>query len=124
MAARISSPSGDRGVVPARSRRRARAVDSMTRNDYHETMKTVRIAELKARLSEHLREVKRGNTLIVMERDTPIARVIPYAADSRGLKVSAPLGRYPSLREVPLPPPLDLGVDAVDILLDQRQIQR
>ena len=34
-------------------------------------MKTVRIAELKARLSEYLRAVRRGETIAVLDRETP-----------------------------------------------------
>jgi prevent-host-death family protein len=42
-------------------------------------MKTeVKIAELKSRLSEYLRSVRRGNEVIVKDRDTPIARLVPY----------------------------------------------
>ena len=43
-------------------------------------MSDVRIAELKARLSEHLRSVRNGSTLTVLDRDTPVARIVPYAA--------------------------------------------
>jgi prevent-host-death family protein len=43
-------------------------------------MSDVGIAELKARLSEHLRTVRNGGTLTVLDRDTPIARIVPYAA--------------------------------------------
>ena len=41
-------------------------------------MSSVRIADLKARLSEHLRAVRRGRSLTVLDRDTPIARIVPY----------------------------------------------
>ena len=43
-------------------------------------MSDVRIADLKARLSEHLRTVGNGETLTVLDRDTPVARIVPYAA--------------------------------------------
>ena len=36
-------------------------------------MKEVRIAELKARLSEYLRAVRRGETIAVLDRETPVA---------------------------------------------------
>ena len=39
--------------------------------------RTVRIAELKARLSEYLRAVRRGETIAVMDRDTPVAQIVP-----------------------------------------------
>ncbi len=40
----------------------------MTTHDYSMTMKTVGIAELKARLSEHLRYVRRGHVLTILDR--------------------------------------------------------
>ena len=43
-------------------------------------MSNVRIADLKARLSEYLRAVRNGGTLTVLDRDTPIARIVPFAA--------------------------------------------
>ena len=43
-------------------------------------MSDVRIADLKARLSEHLRSVRNGGTLTVLDRYTPIARIVPIAA--------------------------------------------
>ena len=42
-------------------------------------MGDVRIADLKARLSEHLRSVRKGATLTVLDRDTPVARIVPYS---------------------------------------------
>lgn len=41
-------------------------------------MTDVRIAELKAHLSEHLRSVRNGDTVTVLDRDTPVARLVPY----------------------------------------------
>jgi prevent-host-death family protein len=87
-------------------------------------MKSVRIAELKARLSEYLRSVRRGHALVIMDRNTPIARVVPYAEGERTLEVRRPLGRYPSLQKVPLPPRLKLKHDVIEILLEERQGER
>ncbi len=42
----------------------------------------VRLAELKAHLSEHLRRVRGGRTLTVLDRDTPVARIVPYRAET------------------------------------------
>lgn len=99
-------------------------VDVMTICDYHQVMKTVGIAELKARLSAHLREVRRGRSLVVLDRDTPIARLVPFTADPGSLVVRRRLGRSSSLQRVPLPPPLRIGLDVVDILLEERQGER
>ncbi len=80
----------------------------MTIDDYLVVMKTVRIAE----------------TLTVMDRSTPIAWVVPYAAGGEALVVRAPAGHLPSLQRVPLPPPLKIGIDVVDLLLEDRQGDR
>lgn len=41
-------------------------------------MKEVKIAELKAHLSAHLAVVRKGETIIVCDRSTPIARLAPF----------------------------------------------
>jgi prevent-host-death family protein len=79
-------------------------------------MSTVRIADLKARLSEHLRAVRRGRTLTVLDRDTPIARIVPYD-ESEPLQVRRAT-RKPG--EVPLPPPPGRPTDSLAVLLEDR----
>src|SRR5205085_11206764 len=80
--------------------------------DYHVTMseKPIRVAELKARLSEYLRRVRKGDDLTVYDRDQPIARIVPYAAPAGRLVVREPLRSYRTLGHIPLPPPLQLPV--------------
>ncbi|MEW6323308.1 MAG: type II toxin-antitoxin system prevent-host-death family antitoxin [Acidobacteriota bacterium] len=51
-------------------------------------MSDVRIADLKARLSEHLRSVRNGGTVTVLDRDTPVARIIPVGAPSLDIRKS------------------------------------
>jgi prevent-host-death family protein len=41
------------------------------------SMRTVNIAELKARLSAHIRFVRTGEEVLVCERNKPVARIIP-----------------------------------------------
>jgi len=95
----------------------------MTIYDYLMTMTRVRIAELKARLSEHLRAVRKGHELTIYDRNEPIARILPYSP--RGaLVVREPVRAYKSLREVPLPPPVRLDIDPVELLLEDRQSER
>lgn len=86
-------------------------------------MKKVRVAELKARLSEYLRSVRRGHELTVLDRDQPIARIVPYG-QADPLVVREPLRRYKKLGDVPLPPPLRLKVDAVELLLEDRRSEQ
>ena len=49
----------------------------MTTRDYHDGMKVVGIKQLKARLSEYVRLVKRGETVLVAERDEVVAELRP-----------------------------------------------
>ena len=79
-------------------------------------MTTVRIAELKARLSEHLRSVRRGRTLTVLDRDTPVARIVPYAAEPIEVRRAT---RRP--RNLKLPSPPAAPTDSLAILLDDRR---
>jgi prevent-host-death family protein len=48
---------------------------------YKEVKRTVAVAELKARLSEYLAAVKRGEEVIVTERGRPVARLRGLARD-------------------------------------------
>lgn len=96
----------------------------MTRSDHHEVMKSVKISELKARLSEYLRDVRRGEEWTVMERTTPVARIVPYTQDSPPLDVRPPRQRVPRLQDVKLPPALKLDADVVDLLLEEREKDR
>jgi prevent-host-death family protein len=79
----------------------------------------VRIAELKSRLSEYLRLVRRGGTVTVFDRDTPVARLVPVEGPTPRLQIRPPLqaGR---IQDVPLPPPFALPVDIVEILEEER----
>jgi prevent-host-death family protein len=42
-------------------------------------MQKTNVSNLKAHLSEFLRDVKSGDTITVMERETPIAKIIPIS---------------------------------------------
>lgn len=86
-------------------------------------MKQVRIAELKARLSEHLRAVRGGQSIAVLDRDTPVAQLIPVR-EPRALRVRRPApGSLPPHR-VKVPKRVRLNVDIVQVLLEERQGHR
>ncbi len=96
----------------------------MTSDGYLLVMRAVRIAKLKARLSEYLRGVRRGHELTVLDREVPVARIVPYTNEATLLTIRHPLPDAPELRRVPLPPPLDLDVDVVALLLEERHGER
>lgn len=97
-------------------------IDNMTTHSHLLVMSKSRVgvAELKARLSEYLRNVRKGRELTIYDRDQPIARVVPYVGESGPLVVREPIRRYSSLGDIELPPPATLEVDAVALLLEDR----
>jgi len=46
-------------------------------------MKSVKIADLKNNLSRHLVRVRQGGEITVVDRDTPIARIVPFVHGSQ-----------------------------------------
>jgi prevent-host-death family protein len=79
-------------------------------------MSDVGIAELKARLSEHLRSVRNGGTITVLDRNTPIARIVPYAAPPLELRQAKR-----RLRDLKVPPRPAKRTDSVAILVEDRR---
>jgi prevent-host-death family protein len=61
-------------------------------------MKSVKIAELKDKLSEHLRSVEAGEEVIVTDRNRPIARIIPVQPAEPGLALDEPTASFKTLR--------------------------
>jgi prevent-host-death family protein len=88
----------------------------MTTHDYHVTMKTVGIADLKAHLSQHLRTVRKGRTLTVVDRDAPVARLVPIDAGPLEVRKAT---RHP--RDLQTGPALGPSTDSLTALLDDRQ---
>ena len=86
-------------------------------------MKEVRIAELKSRLSEYLRAVRNGETISVLDRDTPVAHIIPVR-EHVALRIRKPAAGSPPPNRVRLPRPLALDIDVVELLLEERQGHR
>lgn len=86
-------------------------------------MKQVRIAELKARLSEYLRAVRGGETIAVLDRETPVAQTVPMR-DRNALRVRRRAPGTPRPNQVALPRPLNLKLDVVQLLLQERQTHR
>jgi|SRR5512138_2735524 prevent-host-death family protein len=93
-------------------------------------MKTATISEAKNHLSELLARVKRGESVLILERDRPIARIVPVESaarsdderlkelERRGLLRRAPRGPLKKL-----PPPIDWpkGVSVLEALLQERE---
>ena len=67
-------------------------------------MKHAKVSELKAHLGSYLAEVKRGMSIVVCDRTTPIARLVPYESDDDdGIKLlppTRPIGDLKRLKPV------------------------
>jgi prevent-host-death family protein len=79
-------------------------------------MSKVGIADLKAHLSQHLRRVRGGRTITVVDRDTPVAQLVPFGSAGQ-LEL-----RRASRKLASLPPsaPTKDPIDSVRVLLEDR----
>ncbi|MEZ5285755.1 MAG: type II toxin-antitoxin system prevent-host-death family antitoxin [Vicinamibacterales bacterium] len=64
---------------------------------------TVKIADLKNNLSRHLAHVREGGELTVLDRNTPVARIVPFTPrqavrDGRGRSTASDSGRESAAR--------------------------
>jgi prevent-host-death family protein len=87
----------------------------MTCDDYHVTMKTVGVADLKAHLSQHLRAVRKGRSLTVLDRDAPIARLVPIEAGPLEIRRATR-----QARDLPASPAPSQPTDSLAALRDDR----
>ncbi len=88
-------------------------------NDSRES--TVQIAEFKSPLSQYLKTVRDGHPLVLLNRDIPVATVLPYLPEPVRLLIRNPTR---TIKKVHLPQPLSLSVDSLPLLLAERQENR
>jgi prevent-host-death family protein len=88
-------------------------------------MTKVGVAKLKAELSDYLRKVRRGAEVVVYDRETPIARLVPFErSEQKGGLIVRPPTIALRIQDVPLPPPLPGGDRIVQILINEREQER
>ena len=86
-------------------------------------MKQIGVAELKSRLSEFLRLVQGGESILVMDRNREIAQIVPVA-ERPGIRIRKPVASSPKPNKVSVPKASRPHVDVVDMLLEERQNNR
>ncbi|HEY7054983.1 MAG TPA: type II toxin-antitoxin system prevent-host-death family antitoxin [Vicinamibacterales bacterium] len=86
-------------------------------------MTRVRIAELKSRLSEYLRAVRRGDTIVVLDRETPVAHIVPAQVHAP-IRIRKPAAGTPPPNRVRIPKSASSGIDVLDLLLEERESHR
>jgi prevent-host-death family protein len=76
-------------------------------------MRTVRIGNLKAHLSAHIRRVRKGEEVLVCDRNQPVARIVPIRLEDRPAQeqrlvargvLAPPLRKRPASVSWPKPP--------------------
>ena len=63
-------------------------------------MSNVKVSELKAKLSAYLSEVRRGASVVVYDRNTPIARLVPFENEPDDLVVIDASGKPSELKRI------------------------
>lgn len=82
-------------------------------------MTRVRIAELKDHLSKHLRDVERGGEVEVMDRNRPIARIVPVPETEPSVPI-VPAGRpFAEIRDRRYPA-ANWPTTSLELLLEER----
>lgn len=94
-------------------------------------MKTATISEAKNGLSAFLKLVQKGETVLILDRDTPVAQLVPLEpfAEARDEALLKELERKGVLRrprrsgasKLLLTPPPDVGGDVLAALLTERE---
>jgi prevent-host-death family protein len=83
-------------------------------------MKRIKIAELKDHLSQHLREVERGNEVEITDRGRPIARIVPVRRAGPSLVLLPPKRPFSSVRSR-RHAPARWAIGSIELLLEERQ---
>ena len=83
-------------------------------------MKQVKIAELKDRLSEHLRAVENGAEVLVMDRNRAIARIVPLPPPGRHIRLLQASRAFPEIRDRRRAPS-GWPVRSTELLLEERR---
>lgn len=82
-------------------------------------MKQVKVSELKAKLSTYLAAVRAGESVVVCDRHTPIAQIVPLEHERNDLVIEQPTRPRSSLKHLPVPQ-LRRKVDVVTLLRQDR----
>lgn len=83
-------------------------------------MKRVRVAELKDHLSEHLRSVERGAKVLVLDRDRPIAQIVPVPVASPAVEL-VPARRAFGAADRRASAPVRWSVTSLELLAEERR---
>ncbi len=81
-------------------------------------METISISNLKAHLSATMKRVRAGGTIVVVDRDVPIAEIKPFPGKKRGIVIHPPSKKEMSGS---LHLKVSLDIDPVEYLVEDRR---
>ena len=85
-------------------------------------MISIGVSELRADLSKHIAEVRRGATITVTDHGTPVARISPVGAPTALERLIAEgIVQPPARRKRPAPDPVVADVSLSEIVLTDRR---
>lgn len=80
------------------------------------------VSKLKLHLGKYLAMVRRGKDIVVLDRSTPVAKLVPYSDDAADALVIAPASLDPAgLASLAFPPVGDGVTDSVGSLSEERR---
>ena len=82
---------------------------------YYGHVRTVNISRFKAHISEELRRVRAGEHVVILDRDIPVAEVIPYREREGTFKIRPPKHRLTYSRTS-----FAVGPDPFQYLMEER----
>ncbi|MBI3698142.1 MAG: type II toxin-antitoxin system prevent-host-death family antitoxin [Acidobacteria bacterium] len=81
----------------------------------------VRIAELKNHLSRYLRSAQKGHEIVIKDRETPIARLVPYDKPRERLESRPPIGSLKDLDKLPTYAPKNLTLEDLEEVIRENK---
>jgi prevent-host-death family protein len=97
-------------------------------------MRTAKISELKAKLSAHIQYVKNGEEVLILDRNTPVARLVPAGPvddyDERERRLIAkgilipPKMQRPAGYKLPAPPGPMISQEVMDKIWEEEREDR
>jgi antitoxin (DNA-binding transcriptional repressor) of toxin-antitoxin stability system len=82
---------------------------------YHGLVRTLKRSEFRAHLSRELASVRRGEQIVILDRDVPVALMVPYREPASALIPRAPTRRL-TYRKLGI----SVGVDPLAALAEER----
>lgn len=84
-------------------------------------MISVKVGELRNKLSSYLKRVRRGAEVVITDRETPIGKIIPYTSPTEEkFEIIPPAKGYEGFSKLDFPD-MDIDFDPVEILLEDRR---